>query len=672
MNVKKNQLEHETSLYLLQHKDNPVNWRPWSQDALTIAKKENKPIMLSIGYSACHWCHVMAHESFEDAITAKIINDHFIPIKVDREERPDLDHIYQTALSVLGQQGGWPLTMFLTPDSEPFWGGTYFPPEPRYGMPAFKEVLSKIAEAYSSKNDLIHQNTNSIKIELEKIFSPEATNPIGKDEFVAITEKIMEFLDHRNGGLSGAPKFPHFPLLGLLLNVWKTGKNKKYLDIVLLTIKKICQGGIYDHLDGGMARYSTDDQWLVPHFEKMLYDNAQFLELTCYAWCETKDMIFKKRIYETVDWLKREMLTEQAFASAIDADSSDGEGVFYLWTENEINKIAGSGADYFKKIYDVQKEGNWEGKNILNRLNFPDFLGEADEEKLGQVKKSLWMQREKRLKPTCDKKILIDWNGLMISSLAKTGMILGESEFIDMAEAAFNKILEITGSNLDLYHSIQNGERKHPATLDDYACFMKAGISLHEATKKKKYLDTVLQLVKKIDQFFWDSASGGCFYTSKDTKDVLIRTKYSTDNPNPSGNSIMCEVFSKLYLLTQNDDYLKKIEKTFQIFAKNISNNPIYHAGMLNSLVLHNNQLQIVIFSDKKNKETDDLLQKIYKLTASNVSVVFAKDGTALTKDHPAFGKKAEGKNFTAYICTQKSCLPPITKVSELDQYIHT
>ena len=226
MNVKKNQLEHETSLYLLQHKDNPVNWRPWSQDALTIAKRENKPIMLSIGYSACHWCHVMAHESFEDAITAKIINDHFIPIKVDREERPDLDHIYQTALSVLGQQGGWPLTMFLTPDSEPFWGGTYFPPEPRYGMPAFKEVLSKIAEAYSSKNDLIHQNTNSIKIELEKIFSPEATNPIGKDEFVAITEKIMEFLDHRNGGLSGAPKFPHFPLLGLLLNVWKTGKNK--------------------------------------------------------------------------------------------------------------------------------------------------------------------------------------------------------------------------------------------------------------------------------------------------------------------------------------------------------------------------------------------------------------------------------------------------------------
>ena len=588
----------------------------------------------------------------------------------DREERPDLDSIYQTALAVLGQQGGWPLTMFLTPNTEPFWGGTYFPPEPRHGMPAFKEVLSKIAEAYSLKNDLIQQNTDSIKMELEKIFSPKAANLLGKDELLLIMEKIMNFLDQKNGGLSGAPKFPHFPLLALLLNISKTQKQKKYLDIALLTIKKICQGGIYDHLGGGMARYSTDDRWLVPHFEKMLYDNAQFLELSCFAWCETKDMIFKKRIYETVDWLKREMLTNGMFASAIDADSSGKEGAFYLWEENEINNIAGSGADYFKKIYDVQKEGNWEGKNILNRLNFPDFLGEADEEKLGQVKKSLWIQREKRLKPTCDKKILIDWNGLMIGSLAKTGMILRNSEFISIAETAFNKILEITGSNLDLFHSIQNGEKKHPATLDDYACFMKAGISLYEATEKKKHLDIALRLAEKIEQLFWDDALGGFFYTSKNTKDVLIRTKHSTDNPNPSGNSIVCEAFSKLYLFTKDNNYLKKIENTFRIFAQNISSNPVYHAGMLNSLALHNNQLQIVIFADKKNEEANNLLQKIYKLAASNVSVIFAKDGTALTKDHPAFGKKAKGKNFTAYICTQKSCLPPITEVSELDQYI--
>src|SRR5262245_55600819 len=395
----RNNLDGETSPYLLQHRDNPVHWQPWGEAALKRARDESKPILLSVGYAACHWCHVMAHESFENPEIAGLMNELFINIKVDREERPDLDSIYQQALALLRQPGGWPLTMFLTPDGRPFFGGTYFPPEPRYGRPGFPEVLEKISEAFHANANAVAQNAAAIGDALAKLSQPESGDGIPLDIYQPIAERLLSNVDMENGGIGDAPKFPHVPAFELLWRAWLRSHDARYRDAVTLTLIRMCQGGIYDHLGGGFARYTVDAAWLVPHFEKMLYDNAQLLQLLTLVWQETRDKLFSDRIHETIEWTLREMRAspnpqgKRAFASSLDADSEHEEGKFYVCTEAEIDRLLGNDAEFFKTIYDVTPEGNWEHKVILNRTDHPDLASPEEEKELASCRRKLMEAR---------------------------------------------------------------------------------------------------------------------------------------------------------------------------------------------------------------------------------------------------------------------------------------
>ncbi|HEX6119011.1 MAG TPA: thioredoxin domain-containing protein, partial [Dongiaceae bacterium] len=394
-----NRLSAETSPYLLQHKDNPVDWWAWGEAALAEARSSNRPILLSVGYAACHWCHVMAHESFEDPQIAALMNKLYVNIKVDREERPDLDQIYQQALALLGQQGGWPLTMFLTPEGRPFWGGTYFPPASRWGRPGFADVLATLAETYAAEPDKVQKNVEGLRQAMAKLAAPQAGGAISMEVTDRIAERLLEEVDLQQGGIGSAPKFPQVPLFHLFWRAFKRTKDKRFRDAVTITLTRMCQGGIYDHLGGGFARYSVDANWLVPHFEKMLYDNAELMVLLTLVWQETRDPLYAARVREIVGWLEREMLAapdpgpnehgDRAFAASLDADSEGVEGRFYVWSETEIDEVLGTESPFFKQHYDVNAAGNWEGHAILNRSQRPALLDEAGEARLAAARGKL-------------------------------------------------------------------------------------------------------------------------------------------------------------------------------------------------------------------------------------------------------------------------------------------
>src|SRR5256885_4660028 len=474
-----NRLSAATSPYLLQHQHNPVDWREWGPEALDEAKRLNKPILLSVGYAACHWCHVMAHESFEDEATAAVMNALFVNIKVDREERPDIDQIYMNALHLLGEQGGWPLTMFLTPQGEPVWGGTYFPKEARFGRAAFTDVLREIARLFREEPDRIGKNRDALMARLAEKARPEGKVMVGLSELDRVASGIARAIDTQNGGLRGAPKFPQCALFELL---WRAGERAPteegatrtgapaFFSRVLLSLEHICEGGIYDHLGGGFSRYSVDERWLVPHFEKMLYDNAQLLELLALAHARTGHPLFRQRATETVGWLKREMTTpEGAFSASLDADSEGEEGKFYVWSQAEIVEALGAeNAALFVQHYDVTEGGNFEGQNILNRLN--KLLRSADDEaKLSMLRDQLLTLRSKRLRPGLDDKVLADWNGLMIAALANAGTMLAEPSWVEMATRAFDFIVRSMTRDDRLGHSWPAGRLLSPGPASDFA-----------------------------------------------------------------------------------------------------------------------------------------------------------------------------------------------------------
>ncbi|MFP6731877.1 MAG: thioredoxin domain-containing protein, partial [Alphaproteobacteria bacterium] len=440
----RNLLAEETSPYLLQHRDNPVDWQPWDRLAIDSARLSGKPILLSIGYSACHWCHVMAHESFENPDIAALMNELYINIKVDREERPDLDSIYQRALSLLGQQGGWPLTMFLTPDGEPFWGGTYFPPEQRYGRPGFIDVLRMVDDAYRGAPDKVKQNNEALTSALNTMARPAAGGEISPDLLDRAARRLLEEVDPVHGGIGGAPKFPQTMALELLWRAYGKSGDVALRDAVVLSVDRMCQGGIYDHLGGGFSRYSVDEIWLAPHFEKMLYDNAQLLELLCSLWRETGAALFKQRAAEVVRWAMTEMIApDGGFAAAYDADSEGVEGKYYVWREAEIDQLLGDDAARFKAAYDVSARGNWEGNTILNRTHIAatdaDNPGPVDDDvALSPLRDILLGVRAGRVPPLHDDKVLADWNGLMIAAMAQAGATFDQPGWIDAAIQAFD------------------------------------------------------------------------------------------------------------------------------------------------------------------------------------------------------------------------------------------
>jgi uncharacterized protein len=669
MAASENLLRHETSPYLLQHADNPVHWRPWGAAALEEARAANKPIMLSIGYAACHWCHVMAHESFEDPQTAALMNELFVNIKVDREERPDIDHLYMSALHALGEQGGWPLTMFIAPDGAPFWGGTYFPPEPRWGRPSFSQVLRGVSEAYRTDHEMVKKNTAALRQVLTRMSTATIGDLPAPVHLDAVASALLRLNDHQNGGLQGAPKFPNPPIFRFLWqNAFRTGRSEGQ-DALHLMLDRMSAGGIYDQLGGGYARYSTDAIWLVPHFEKMLYDNAQLLELLALAHAHRPDPLYVERAAETVQWMVRDMTAERAngraaFAASEDADSEGEEGRFYVWTEAEVDALLGDASAAFKRAYDVTPDGNWEGHTILRRVR-PRGSPE-DEIALALSRQILFEARSQRVRPGRDDKVLADWNGLAIAALARAASVFGRLDWLARAEEAHDFILaEMSGPDGRVQHAWRLGRVTAAGLLDDQAAMARASLALFEATGNQARLTQAVRLAMAAETAFADG-EGGYFTTAADATDVpLARPRTAADNATPAGNGILADVFARLYHLTGDATWRERCEALLRAF----SGNPDQFAAMPTLLAaadLLEEAATVVIAGDPSHPHVQTLAHTALAAPDPAVVVLRAATPAALPADHPAFGKPAGAAGAAAYVCRKQVCGLPVTDSAAL------
>src|SRR6266446_8590796 len=659
-----NRLGEETSPYLLQHRDNPVHWQAWGPEALAEARAEDKPILLSVGYAACHWCHVMAHESFENPAIAAAMNQDFINIKVDREERPDLDSIYQHALALMGEQGGWPLTMFLTPDGEPFWGGTYFPPEQRWGRPGFPQILEAMSNAYMRDPDKVAKNVVALREALQTLGQPERGGSIARAQLDRIAERLLREVDQLHGGIGTAPKFPQTGILELLWHAWKHSGQTPYRDAVAKALDAMCQGGIYDHLGGGFSRYSTDARWLVPHFEKMLYDNAELVDLLTLVWQETRNPLYQQRVEETLEWVRREMLTQEGgFASSLDADSEHEEGKFYVWSEAEIDALLGKRAPLFKRFYDVEAQGNWEGHTILNRLKAPALADAETERELASCRTVLFQAREPRVHPGLDDKVLADWNGLMIAAIANAGIVFERPAWIEMAQGAFDFILRhMAAPDGRLSHSWRAGHARHPASVDDYANLCRAALALHEATGDEALLAQLRNWIAILDRHYWDEADGGYFFAADDTAGLLTRPKTAADSAVPAGNGSLVGVLCRLAALTGEQAYRRRAEVIVQTFSGEIERNFFPLATLLNNVELLQNPLQIVLVGERSSPAFEALRRAVFEVSLPNRTVLAIAPGQSLPVDHPAYGKGLFAGRAAAYVCNGPTCSLPFTE----------
>lgn len=664
--MSRNLLGQETSPYLLQHKDNPVHWRPWGANALEDAKRENKPILLSIGYAACHWCHVMAHESFEDEGTARLMNDLFIPIKVDREERPDLDTIYQTALSMLGQRGGWPLTMFLTPEAEPFWGGTYFPPRPRYGMPGFSEILHGVHDAWRNQPEKILGNVGALKDALNRQATSESGGDLSFELLDQAARSLLRSIDMDQGGLKGAPKFPHVPLFTLIWRSFRRNGDMALKNAVLLTLERMCQGGIYDHLGGGFSRYSTDEEWLVPHFEKMLYDNAQLVELLTEATAISDANLFSQRVEETIGWVLREMLAEgSAFAATLDADSEGEEGKFYVWRAYQIEEALPKALHKsFAAAYDVSAAGNWEGKIILNRSGGPPLTPQENHD-LAEARSRLLTVRNQRIRPNRDDKILADWNGMMITAMAKAAFTFDRPDWLAAAETAFSGLIALLGKDQRLVHCTRHGKSQDSAMLDDYAQMIRASLALFEITGRNEYLNQAQIWARQTDALYWDDENGGYFFTAADAPDLIVRTKTALDNATPSGNGVMAECLSRLYLLTGDENYRQRAENVIRAFSGDAAQSFPNMATLMNGWEILATARQLVLVGQTGDKENLAMLREVGMKADPTLVLHRLQPGQTLPASHPAHGKTNVSRT-TAYLCTGHSCALPVYDAASL------
>ena len=671
--MSENLLRQETSPYLLQHARNPVHWRAWNDAALAEAVKADKPILLSVGYAACHWCHVMAHESFEDADTAGLMNELFVNIKVDREERPDLDTIYQTSLALLGEQGGWPLTMFLTPKGEPFWGGTYFPNASRYGRPAFKDVLRGIANAYTQDKEKIGKNVAAIRGALRKLSQPKPGTGVAPGLLDQVAQRLRGEIDPINGGIGGAPKFPQVSILELLWRAWLRTGDHAHRHAVVVSLTAMCQGGIYDHLGGGFARYSTDERWLVPHFEKMLYDNAELLELLTLVWQDTREPLFATRALETVGWALREMVAPSGgFSATIDADSEGHEGKFYVWTEAEVDALLGVDAGAFKAFYDVTPGGNWEGANILNRRAHAAEPDQATAHLLARCRKTLFEARAKRVPPVLDDKVLADWNGLMIAALARAAAVFQREDWLGAARRAFAFVAGPMTKGGRLRHAFRDGRLAHPATLDDYAQMTRAALALFETTGEREFLDRARAWVAVLDKHYWDQAGAGYFFSADDTADVIVRTKTANDNATPSGNGTMVGVLARLFHLTGEVAYRERAEALVMLFSGEAERNFFPLATLLNNSGLLRAAVQIVIAGTRADACAQALLRAAQGVSLPDAVLSVVPPDGVLPAGHPAAGKGMVDGKPAAYVCRGPVCSLPLTDPEALEAALRT
>ncbi len=666
----RNVLDQEASPYLLQHKDNPVHWQPWGEAAFETAARENRPVLLSVGYAACHWCHVMAHESFESPATADLMNQLYVNIKVDREERPDIDTIYQHALALLGQHGGWPLTMFLTPKGRPFWGGTYFPPDSRFGRPAFADVLQHIHRLFTAEPDKVAKNEAAIQQALEGLSRPDPQVEAPSLSFEVldrVAEHLKDLVDFEHGGIRGAPKFPQCSLFGFLWQAWARSGTEDYRNAVVVTLEQMCQGGIYDHLGGGFARYSTDEVWLAPHFEKMLYDNAQLLELLLAAWRETRQPLFESRVRETVEWIEREMVAEGGgFAATLDADSEGEEGRFYVWSEAEIDAALGTEATAFKAAYDVRPGGNWEGNTILNRSARPEFGSDAEEAALAAARARLLAVRGGRVRPGWDDKVLADWNGLMIAALAEAAATFAEPGWLNTARRGFDFVAAEMADGARLWHSHRQGRARHTAFIDDYANMARAGLALHEVTGEARYLDHAIAWVGSADRHYWDAEHGGYFFTADDAPSLIVRTRSASDNATPAGNGVMVGVLARLYHLTGEARYRERAEAVIAGFIDALGRNVVGLTSLMSSYAFLERAVQIAVVGPPERPATAALMQAAFDSPVSCRIVTALAPGTALPQAHPASGKTMVDGQPAAYVCVGPVCSQPHTDAEAL------
>ncbi|MGO8922511.1 MAG: thioredoxin domain-containing protein [Xanthobacteraceae bacterium] len=665
----RNRLATETSPYLLQHQHNPVDWWPWGPEALAQAKRSNKPILLSIGYAACHWCHVMAHESFEDEPTSHVMNDLFVNIKVDREERPDIDQIYMAALHHLGEHGGWPLTMFLTPNGEPIWGGTYFPKTSRYGKPAFVDVLREIARLFRDEPAKIERNRAALMERLAAAARPAGSATIGRAELDNAARQLGGLIDPVNGGTRGAPKFPQAALFECL---WRAGLRTgeaRYFEAVEITLDHICEGGIYDHLGGGFARYSVDERWLVPHFEKMLYDNAQLLELLAIAYRRTGKDMYRRRADETVGWLEREMTTEEgAFCASLDADSEGEEGKFYVWSYDEVIRQLGiDDGEFFARHYDVTPAGNFEGRNILNRLK-PLPRSDADEARLAALREKLLSARALRVRPGLDDKVLADWNGLMIAALVNAGSMLDEPRWLELASRAFNFVAYSMARGDRLGHSWRQGKLKFPGLASDYAAMIRAALALYEATGRTSFLDHALQWQRVLDRDYVNADTATYYLTAADAEGLVIRPAATTDEATPNHNAVAAQNLIRLAALSGDDAWRDKADRLIAGVAPLIAENLYMHLATLNAIDLRLHGAEIVVTG--QGAGADALLKAARRLSPLDRIVFHAASAEALPSQHPAREKLNVAREPQAFVCVGETCSLPITDASALPETI--
>jgi len=660
-----NHLIHETSPYLLQHAENPVDWYPWGEEAFDKARRENKPVLLSIGYSACHWCHVMAHESFEDEQIAELMNENFVNIKVDREERPDLDQIYMNAVQMMTHHGGWPMTVFLTPDAVPFYGGTYFPPQDRYNMPGFPKVLIGVAEAYRDRQDDIRETGTSLINELKRLSATGGSDfPIEPELLDAAYAGIIRNYDSINGGFGGAPKFPPAMTLEFLLRTYARTGNRDALEMVSHTCQKMANGGMYDQLGGGFHRYSTDARWLVPHFEKMLYDNALLSRLYLHYFQVSDEPLARETVEGILDYVLREMThAEGGFYSTQDADSEGHEGKFFVWSMDEIRAALGEAeARTFAAHYNITEAGNFEGKNIPNVTRAAEPESRAS---LEESKRKLFELREQRVKPDRDEKVLTAWNGLMMASFAEAGVVLNRPDYTNAARRNAEFVLSNLRRDGALLRTWKDGVAKFNAYLEDYAFLIEGLVTLFETTGESRWLNEALTLTKKMVEEFWDDEGGGFFFTGKSHESLIVRSKDYFDNATPSGNSVAALVLLRLATLTDNENYRNLAIAVLREVGDQIRRYPSGFGYALSAADFLLSTPKEVAIIGKDAADIRPLLDETWrqylpnKVVAPSFSAEIAT--IPLLENRPLVNGLA-----TAYVCEKYTCQQPVTDASAL------
>jgi hypothetical protein len=672
-----NKLISETSPYLLQHAHNPVNWYPWGKEALEKAVAENKPIFLSVGYSSCHWCHVMEHESFENEEIAKIMNDNFVSIKVDREERPDLDDIYQKVCQMATGQGGWPLSVFLTPDQKPFYVGTYFPILDNYGRPGFGSILRQLAQAWKEKPADVKKAAENFMKNLqgaEMITTPAKLEKSILDEAAM---NLFQIADNTYGGFGQAPKFPNSANLSFLLRYGKLSKISRFTEFVLKTLNKMGKGGIFDQIGGGFHRYSTDARWLVPHFEKMLYDNALLPIVYAEAYQITKDQFYLDIINKTLGFVLREMTSpEGGFYSALDADSEGEEGKFYVWSKKQITETLGKNADVFCLYYDVTDGGNFEGHTILNNNIATSAVAfhfgiteDAVKSIISESSKKLLEVRSSRVRPGLDDKIITSWNALMVSAFAKGYRVTDNLAYLAAAESCIAFIEKNLFSGDALLRTYKDGKAKLQAYLEDYSYLINALVDLFEVKPEPKYLELAQKLANHLVEHFWDEKNSSFYFTADNHESLIIRPKNNYDLAMPSGNSVAASTLLKLYHLTQQKRFYEISVRTMEAFAMMAAENPFGFGYLLNAIYLYLQTPTEVTLLNPQNKQVYDAVTKKFLPESILVTVQNSAQLQALSKYQFFSGKEFED-DTAVFVCKNFSCSLPLRTVPEIEKLL--